>query len=97
MQGQAAGFLDEARGNALFQNRQLRVFSDLYNRQVQLKRQGFHDVALGRHASAGQQRTQPFLLVAHLQAQRALQAIGIELASFNEYFSKTHAGLYDFP
>ena len=84
---QRARFAQEARGDLFLENRQLGIRSAVDERQTQLVRQRLGDIALRDQPQRHQQRAE-LLAGIRLQAQRALERGGIELAALDENFAK---------
>ena len=80
---QRMGVAQEARTHALLENREFGIARNVDQRQRQLDRQRFRDVALRDHAERHQQRAQLFAGFL-LQPQRAFECGRIELAALDE-------------
>ncbi len=90
-QRQRACLAQEARGNALFEDRKFGVASDVDQWQFELCRQGFGHVALRHDAQRDEQRAQLFTGFL-LQAQRALERRHVELAALDQQFTDAFSG-----
>ena len=88
---QRAAFAQEPLRDALLEDRELRVRRDVDHRQPELRGQRLGDVALRAGAQRHQQRPQ-LLAGILLQAQRAFQPRGVELAALDQDFAEAFAG-----
>ena len=88
---QRARLAQEARRDALLEDRELGIAGRVDQRQRELRRQRLGDVALRDDAQRDQQRAE-LLAAVLLQAQRALEVRGVELAAFDQDFAEASGG-----
>ena len=86
---QRARFAQEARGDAFLEHRKFRVACSVHQRQPELRRKRFGDVALGAKPERDEQGAELFATLL-LHPQRALQAGGVELSAGYQDFAEAH-------
>ena len=89
MQRQRARLAQEARRDALLEDRKFGIAAGVDQRQAELRGERFGDVALGAQAERDEQRAELFAALL-LQPQRALDAGGIELSAGDQDFAEAH-------
>ncbi len=87
---QRARLAQEARRDALLEDRELGISGGVEQRQVELHRERFANVALRAQPERDEQRSESLAAVL-LQAQRALDAGSVELSARNQDLAQAHS------